>query len=84
MARRVTLANSVNSSIPICNTKVEKLPKGVSMAIEKLQRNFIRKHEESSRKVHFVHLETIYQPKQFGELVVRRFGKMNTACLMKL
>ena len=52
MASRITLASSVLFSMPIYNMLLEKLPKKVCQDIEKIQRNFIRGHDETTRKTH--------------------------------
>ena len=77
MAGRVTLASSVLSSIPIYNMQVEKIPKHICLAIEKIQRNFIWGHDDSTRKSHLVSWNMICQPKGVGGLGFPKLSQMN-------
>ncbi|KAK4258521.1 hypothetical protein QN277_004963 [Acacia crassicarpa] len=84
MAGRVTLAKSVISSIPLYPMQVARLPKGVCLAVEKIQRNFIWGHGDNNNRFHPVGWDRITRPKEFGGLGFRRLQSLNKACGAKL
>ncbi|KAK4284609.1 hypothetical protein QN277_001415 [Acacia crassicarpa] len=83
-AGRVTLAKSVLSSIPLYPMQVAAIPKSICHEVERIQRNFIWGHDESSHRYHSIGWEQILRPKQYGGLGFRRLESINLACGAKV
>ncbi|XP_061352790.1 uncharacterized protein LOC133297639 [Gastrolobium bilobum] len=81
---RITLAKSVISAIPCFHMQNNVLPVHVCNDIEKMQRNFIWRDEESKRKAHYVAWEQMCQPKECGGLGIINLRLQNEAFMHKL
>ncbi|KAK4264615.1 hypothetical protein QN277_025768 [Acacia crassicarpa] len=84
MAGRITLAQSVLSTIPFYPMLVARLPTSVCLEVEHLQRNFIWGHDGDSRRFHSIGWDQITRPKEYGGLGLRRLCSVNKACNAKL
>ncbi|KAL4315263.1 hypothetical protein AHAS_Ahas15G0167600 [Arachis hypogaea] len=61
-----------------------RIPRGVCLEIEKLQRDFIRGDNENQRKLHHINWKTLCAPKHDGGLGLRKLKSMNDAFLLKI
>ncbi|KAK4270818.1 hypothetical protein QN277_019587 [Acacia crassicarpa] len=84
IAGRITLAKSVLSSIPVYPMIVAKIPVSVCHEVERIQRNFIWGHTESTHQYHPIGWDQLTLPKQYGGLGFRRLEAFNRACGVKL
>ncbi|KAF7807224.1 ribonuclease H [Senna tora] len=84
MAGRTAVAKSVVSSIPFYAMQSMRIPKSISLEVERMQRNFIWGHDHEHRKAHPIGWSTLCKPKGCGGLGFRRMELMNSAFLMKL
>ncbi|KAL6218309.1 hypothetical protein ACLB2K_011523 [Fragaria x ananassa] len=83
MAGRLTLVQSVTSSIPIYSMQTVKFPVSLCERIDKLNRDFIWGDNNEKKRVHLVNWETVCQPKCLGGLGVKKTEDMNQAMLAK-
>lgn len=84
MARRITLAKSVISSIPYYSMQSTHIPRSVYADIEKLQRNFIWGHPKGGRRLHTIRWDVMCRDKNCEGLGIKRLAKMNDAFIMKI
>ena len=80
---RVVLIKSVLSSIPTYFMSLFKIPVGVALNIEKLQRGFLWGDGLEKRKVHAVKWEKVCLSKDYGGLGIERVVVKNKALLAK-
>jgi hypothetical protein len=84
LAGRVTLSNSVLSTIPYYHMQYASIPKSICDEIEKIQRGFVWGDTEQGRKVHLIGWDMCCQQKIHGGLGIKKPRIMNEAFLMKI
>ena len=82
-AGRLTLINSVLTSIPIYTFSVYKIPETVCKRLDSLINAFWWGHDPGRKKLHMTNWDTITKPKAQGGLGIKKFGPMNKALLTK-
>lgn len=83
-AGRVTLANSVLSSIPIHAMQTMWIPENICDELNQAVHNFIWGNNEGGRGLHLVKWDTVTCPRAYGVLGIREARLSNTALLGKL
>ncbi|KAL6219553.1 hypothetical protein ACLB2K_007312 [Fragaria x ananassa] len=83
MAGRLTLIQSVTSSIPIYAMQTAKLPVHTCERLDRLNRNFLWGDSDQKKKVHLTNWDMVCRPKCFGGLGIKRSADMNRAMLVK-
>lgn len=81
---RLTLAQSVLTSIPFYTMQSMLLPVGICEAIDKKVRNFIWGNKEGERRMHLVSWDTVTRAKNHGGLGIRETREMNLVFLVKI
>ncbi|XVF05559.1 hypothetical protein REPUB_Repub05bG0182600 [Reevesia pubescens] len=81
---RVTLVQSVSSTIANYVMQSAKLPASVTKEIDKLNRNFLWGGSDSQRKVLLLKWDLVCQSKKNRGLGLKKSGDMNTALFSKL
>ncbi|XP_028804491.1 uncharacterized protein LOC114759480 [Neltuma alba] len=84
LAGRITLAQSVLSSIPLYTMQTTRLPASICDKLQLLTRKFIWGDTASRRSTRLVKWETMCQPKMCGGCGLKDIKKQNEAFLMKL
>ena len=85
LAGRVTLRNSVTSSLPLYTMKSTKLPLAICENIEKLNRQFLWGGSNEKHKIHLVKWDVVTNPrKKDGGLNIKEARILNQAMLAKL
>lgn len=84
MTGRVTLIQSVTTSIPSYSIQTTKIPKTICKAIDKSNRAFLWESTAHKRKVHLIKGDQVCQPKEKGGLGLRKMEQANEALLAKL
>ncbi|RVW15364.1 LINE-1 reverse transcriptase-like [Vitis vinifera] len=80
---RITLIRSTLSSMPIYLMSLLRMPRVVSLRLEKIQRDFLWGGGALERKPHLVNWDTVCMDKRKGGLGVRRLSILNRALLCK-
>ena len=80
---RITLIRSTLSSMPIYLMFLLRMPRVVSLRLEKIQRDFLWGGGALERKPHLVNWDTVCMDKRKGGLGVRRLSILNGALLCK-
>ncbi|GKV01533.1 hypothetical protein SLEP1_g14082 [Rubroshorea leprosula] len=80
---RITLLNSVLSSLPVFAMSVHLLPKGLILILDKIHRNFLWGGGANNRKINWVGWENVCRSKLDGGLGVKDLRKFNLALLGK-
>ena len=80
---RITLIRSTLSSMLIYLMSLLRIPRVVSLRLEKIQRDFLWGGGALERKPHLVKWETVCMDKRKGGLGVRRLSILNKALLCK-
>ncbi|GKV08962.1 hypothetical protein SLEP1_g20531 [Rubroshorea leprosula] len=80
---RITLINSVLSSLPVFLMSFYLLPKGVIHFIDKIRKSFLWGGEGEGRKINWVKWEKVCKNKHYGGLGVRGLRKFNFALMGK-
>ncbi|GKV26106.1 hypothetical protein SLEP1_g35459 [Rubroshorea leprosula] len=80
---RITLINSVLSSLPVFLMSVYLIPKGTLNSIDKIRRNFLWGGEGGERKINWVKWDRICKAKEHGGLGVKDLNKFNLALMGK-
>ncbi|GKV41384.1 hypothetical protein SLEP1_g48927 [Rubroshorea leprosula] len=80
---RITLLNSVLSSLPVFMMSVHLLPKGLILILDKIRRNFLWGGGENNKKINWVCWEKVCRSKLDGGLGVKDLRKFNLALLGK-
>ncbi|GKV41862.1 hypothetical protein SLEP1_g49342 [Rubroshorea leprosula] len=80
---RITLINSVLSSLPVFLMSVFLIPKGILLSIDKIRKSFLWGGGGDERKVNWVKWEKICKKKEEGGLGVRDLRKFNLALMGK-
>ncbi|GKV25499.1 hypothetical protein SLEP1_g34934 [Rubroshorea leprosula] len=80
---RITLLNSVLSSLPVFTMSVHMLPKGLILLLDKIRRNFLGGGGANNRKINWVCWEKVCRSKLDGGLGVKDLRKFNLALLGK-
>ncbi|KAL6202860.1 hypothetical protein ACLB2K_026564 [Fragaria x ananassa] len=83
MAGRLTLIQSVTSSILIYAMQTAKLPVHTCERLDRLNRNFLWGDSDQKKKVHLTNWDMVCRPKCFGGLGIKRSADMNRAMLAK-
>lgn len=83
-AGRVTLIQSVTSTIPIYDMQASWLPEHIRNRLDKLNRDFLWSNDVNQRKTHLVGWKQIVQPKQDGGLGIRETRLNNEVMLAKI
>ncbi|XP_004306074.1 PREDICTED: putative ribonuclease H protein At1g65750-like [Fragaria vesca subsp. vesca] len=84
MAGRLTLIQSVSSAIPNYAMQTAKFPVSLCENLDKLNRNFLWGDTEIKKKVHLVNWDVVCQPKQLGDIGIKKTEDMNQAMLAKI
>ncbi|KAJ9707156.1 hypothetical protein PVL29_002241 [Vitis rotundifolia] len=80
---RITLIRSTLSSMPIYLMSLLRMPRVVSLRLEKIQRDFLWGGGALERKPHLVNWDTVCSDIRKGGLGVRRLSNLNRALLCK-
>ncbi|GKV24665.1 hypothetical protein SLEP1_g34249 [Rubroshorea leprosula] len=80
---RITLINSVLSSLPMFVMYVFLIPKGTLISIDKMCICFLWGGEEEGKKINWVKWEKVCKNKEYGGLGVRDLRKFNLALMGK-
>uniref|UniRef100_A0A803QNN3 Reverse transcriptase zinc-binding domain-containing protein n=1 Tax=Cannabis sativa TaxID=3483 RepID=A0A803QNN3_CANSA len=80
---RLTLVQSVLSSLPIYYLSMFKAPKAVLFSLEKMMRDFLWKGGDLMGGDHLVSREEVCRPKHEGGLAIGRLDMRNKGLLMK-
>ncbi|PRQ26177.1 putative RNA-directed DNA polymerase [Rosa chinensis] len=83
IAGRLTLIQSVTSSIAIYALQTAKLPNSIWSSLDKLNRYFLWGDCNGKKKVHLIRWDMICKPKEFGGLGIKSTTHMNQAMLAK-
>ncbi|GKV31782.1 hypothetical protein SLEP1_g40447 [Rubroshorea leprosula] len=83
MGGRITLINSVLSSLPVFLMSVFVIPKGIIYAIDKIRKSFLWGGKGEDRKINWVSWERVCKKKEEGGLGVRDLRKFNLALMGK-
>ncbi|KAL6140994.1 hypothetical protein ACLB2K_059286 [Fragaria x ananassa] len=84
MAGRLTLIQSVTSSIPNYAMQTAKFPVSLCDKLDKLNWDFLWGDLENKKRVHLVNWDSVCQPKQLGGLGIKKTADMNQAMLAKI
>ncbi|GKU98552.1 hypothetical protein SLEP1_g11544 [Rubroshorea leprosula] len=80
---RITLINSVLSSLPVFWMSMYMIPKGTILLLDKIRRKFLWGGAEGGKKINWVKWENVCKEKQLGGLGVKDLRKFNLALLGK-
>ncbi|GKV32081.1 hypothetical protein SLEP1_g40712 [Rubroshorea leprosula] len=80
---RITLLNSVLSSLPVHLMSAYKIPKGTLYSLDKIRRNFLWGGLGEEKKIKWVSWERVCRKKEFGGLGVKDLRKFNLALMGK-
>uniref|UniRef100_A0A803P465 Reverse transcriptase domain-containing protein n=1 Tax=Cannabis sativa TaxID=3483 RepID=A0A803P465_CANSA len=80
---RLTLIQSVLSSLPLYFLSLFKAPRSVTKALEKMMRDFLWEGSESSGGEHLVAWDEVCRPRHEGGLGIGRLELRNKSLLMK-
>ncbi|GKV11938.1 hypothetical protein SLEP1_g23150 [Rubroshorea leprosula] len=80
---RITLINSVLSSLPVFLMSVYLIPKGTLNSIDKIRRNFLWGGKGVERKINWVKWDMICKDKEYEGLGVKDLKKFNLALVGK-
>ncbi|GKU90659.1 hypothetical protein SLEP1_g4626 [Rubroshorea leprosula] len=80
---RITLINSVLSSLPVFWMSMYLVPKGTILLLDKIRRKFLWGGAEREKRINWVKWENVCKEKQFGGLGVKDLRKFNLALLGK-
>ncbi|GKV28743.1 hypothetical protein SLEP1_g37755 [Rubroshorea leprosula] len=80
---RITLINSVLSSLPVFLMSIYLIPKGILYSIDKIRRSFLWGGGGEERKIKWVSWDKVCKKKEEGGLGVRELRKFNLALLGK-
>ncbi|CAL9024262.1 unnamed protein product [Prunus brigantina] len=83
MAGRITLIQSVASSIPLYTMQTAKLPQALCEDLDKSSKSFLWESSENHHKTHLVKWDTVCLPKCLGGLGIKKASLMNQAMLSK-
>ncbi|GKV48453.1 hypothetical protein SLEP1_g55266 [Rubroshorea leprosula] len=80
---RITLLNSMLSSLPVYLMSAYKIPKGILFSLDKIRRNFLWGGMGERKKISWVNWERVCRSKENGGLGVKDLRKFNIALLGK-
>ncbi|GKV29684.1 hypothetical protein SLEP1_g38589 [Rubroshorea leprosula] len=83
MGGRITLINSVLSSLPVFLMSVYVIPKGIIQSIDKLRKSFLWGGKGEERKINWISWDRVCKKKEEGGLGVRDLRKFNLALMGK-
>ncbi|EOY12746.1 Uncharacterized protein TCM_031281 [Theobroma cacao] len=83
MGGRLTLINSVLSSLPLFYLSIFRLPTMVKQKLEAIQRNFLWFGSSEKKKIHYVNWSTVSNPKTQGGLGIIDLELKSRALLNK-
>ncbi|GKU90798.1 hypothetical protein SLEP1_g4749 [Rubroshorea leprosula] len=80
---RITLINSVLSSLPVFWMAMYVIPKGTIFLLDKIRRKFLWGGSEGGKRINWVNWENVCKEKHLGGLGVKDLRKFNLALLGK-
>ncbi|GKU89787.1 hypothetical protein SLEP1_g3881 [Rubroshorea leprosula] len=80
---RITLLNSVLSSLPMYLMSAYKIPKGIFSSLDKIHMNFLWGGMRERKKISWVNWERVCRKKEYGGLGVKDLRNFNMALLGK-
>ncbi|GKV24110.1 hypothetical protein SLEP1_g33762 [Rubroshorea leprosula] len=80
---RITLINSVLTSLPVFLMSVYLIPKGTLKAIDRIRKSFLWGGEGEKKKINWVNWKKVCTPKDYGGLGVRDLGYFNLSLMGK-
>ncbi|GKU98532.1 hypothetical protein SLEP1_g11525 [Rubroshorea leprosula] len=80
---RITLINSVLSSLPVFWMSLYLIPKGMILLLDKIHRRFLWGGSEGGKRVNWVNWRQVCKGKESGGLGVKDLRKFNVALLRK-
>ena len=80
---RLTLIKRALSNLPIYTMSLYRMPTGVKLRLEKIQRDFLWGGGNLDRKIYLVNWGIVCKSKESGGLGVRRLENMNKSLLGK-
>ncbi|GKV24334.1 hypothetical protein SLEP1_g33961 [Rubroshorea leprosula] len=80
---RITLINSVLSSLPVFWMSMYLILKGTILSLDKIRRRFLWGGIEGGKKINWVKWDTVCKDKELGGLGVKDLRKFNLALLAK-
>ena len=80
---KLTLIKSTLSNLPIYIMSLYRLPTGVKLRLEKIQRDFLWGGGNLDKKIHLVNWGTVGKSKESGGLGIRRLEILNKSLLVK-
>ncbi|CAL2229176.1 unnamed protein product [Prunus armeniaca] len=83
MVGRITLIQSIASSIPLYTMQAAKLPQVVCEELDKSSKRFLWESSENLHKAHLVKWDIVCLPKRLGGLGIKKASLMNQAMLSK-
>ncbi|GKU93946.1 hypothetical protein SLEP1_g7495 [Rubroshorea leprosula] len=83
MGGRITLINSMLSSLPVFLMSVYVIPKGIIQSIDKLRKSFLWGGKGDERKINWISWDRMCKKKEEGGLGVRDLRKFNLALMGK-
>ncbi|CAL9013233.1 unnamed protein product [Prunus brigantina] len=83
MAGRLVYLQAISSAIPIYSMQTVQFPISICDKLDRMNRDFLWGHNETSTKVHLVKWGSICKPKFMGGLGLKQTHLMNQALLAK-
>ncbi|GKV27067.1 hypothetical protein SLEP1_g36277 [Rubroshorea leprosula] len=80
---RITLINSVLTSLPVFLMSVYLIPKGTLKDIDRIWKSFLWGGEGERKKINWVNWKKVCMPKDYGGLGVRDLGYFNLSLMGK-
>lgn len=84
MAGRLVYLQAISSAIPIYSMQTVQFPISICDKLDKMNRDFLWGHNETSTKVHLVKWGFVCKPKFMGGLGLKQTHLMNQGCSLNL